>query len=105
MGARRWQRRADGDGIVAAVVGRRRRRRGGRRRSRAPELDPFHPKNEDDEAERTVTLVGPGEAPVDGDVAAGAAKPRAWRRLGVGLLHGGGGGRRGGGAASRGGPL
>ena len=58
------------------------------RRSRAPELDPFHQKNEDDKAKRTAASIGPGEAPVDGDVAGAAAKTRAWRRLGLGLLHG-----------------
>ena len=74
-----WRRRADGDVIVAAAVGRRRRGRGRRRRSRAPELNPFHQENEDDEAEQMAASVGPGEAPVDGDVAAGAARSRPWR--------------------------
>ena len=61
-----WRGRADGDGIVAAAVG--------------PELNPFHQKNEDGEAEQMAASVGPGEAPVDGDAAAGVARSRAWRR-------------------------
>ena len=65
-----WRRRADGDEFVAAAVGRRRRGRGRWRRSRAPELNPFHQKNEDGEAEQMAASVGPGEASVDGDAAA-----------------------------------
>ena len=94
-----WRERADGDGIMAAAVGRRRRGRRRWWRSRAPELNPFHQKNEDGEAEQMAASVGPGEASVDSDAAAAQ------------LGHGHGAGRLGfrqgekggrGGAAGRG---